>query len=938
MKKILILALSVILCLSVFSQSEVIWTVPQFPTIDDEVTVFFDASKGNAELANYEGDIYAHTGVITPESSHEGDWKHVVGNWGTADDRVLMTKIDDNSYTITFNITEFYGLLPGEEVLQLAFVFRSLDGSLAGRELDGGDIFTPVFSNDENLFVSRLSPKDYEILLEGDSLLIDIAVNQEIGVKIYDNNDLILETVTNNVTYKYLPMGKGDHELRYEFRSEEDSLFNASAFYVIDSTQSSEDPELALSNGVSVIDDVVYFQLHAPNKKFCFLLTELSDHEIDESFRMNQTVDGENFWIAIDRAQFSSQYISYQYFVEGDIAVADPYSELVFDPYNDWEIDPTGFEEILDDLPLPEEMPSGLFSIFNLDKEDYPWVVENFEGVENENLIIYETLIRDFLEDHSYSSLEDTLTYLKRLGVNAIQLMPISEFEGNRSWGYNPSFHMALDKYYGSPEQFKSFIDAAHQMDIAVIIDVVYNHVFSQSPLAQLYWDPINFRPSPDNPWLNVVAKHPFNVGYDVNHEYEGTKEWVKQTLSYWMDEYKIDGFRFDLSKGFTQKNSGSNSALMAQYDQGRIDILTDYANHIWSKNENAYVIMEHFADNVEERELSSLGMMMWGNESHQWAEAAMGYNSRLRSSDYSWRNFDGPNLIAYMESHDEERMAYKLLNFGNQNGSYDTRSAPILFRRIEAATTMYFSIPGPKMLWKFGELAYDYSINRCEDGSISEDCRLADKPITWDYLNNSDRQRLFDVNMAMAYLKDDLNLFSSDDFNLNDGDNFIKSIVINNEDISVVTVVNFNVEQEEVMLAFPFEGEWFEYFSETSVNVGLDGLIFKMKPGEYRVFTSKEVKLPIDAIHGELDIESQEMNFGLSPNPVMLGDQIEISGLPTPSVLDIYDVNGRLVFSDTFSIGVYQLPVNLNPGLYLIQSREEGLFDAKRLMVIDRN
>ena len=932
MKNFLLLISLIFVCWSIGAQSDLIWTEPTFPTIDDEVTIYYDASQGNGELSGFAEDVYAHTGVITTESSQPNDWKYVVGNWGQADDRVLMTRVDDDLYSITYTISDFYDLDPGVEVLELAFVFRSVDGSLVGRDQDGGDIFTPVFSSEDNIFVTRQSPGDFELIFEGDSLHFDLQLNQVLNIKIYDNDDLIIDALGDELNYKYVPTGQGDHQVRYEYRSEEDSLFQQSAFFVIDTNQVEEDPAVPIKNGTTVIGDEVYFQLHAPNKKYCFLLNELNNYTIDESFRMKRREDGERFWISIPLSQLGGSTSTYQYYVDGDVKIADPYAAIVLDPWNDWAVDLDGFEDFPE---YPEEMTSGIVTVLDTREQDYPWMLETFQGVENEDLIIYETLMRDFLEDHSYESLEDTLTYLKRLGINAIQLMPVSEFEGNNSWGYNPSFHMALDKYYGSPDAFRSFVDAAHQAGIAVILDVVYNHVFSQSPLAQLYWDQTNFRPSSDNPWLNVIAKHPFNVGYDVNHEYEGTKEWVKQTLTYWMEEYKIDGFRFDLSKGFTQRNSGSNSALMAQYDQGRIDILKEYADHVWSHNEHAYVIMEHFADNVEERELASYGMMLWANESHQFAEAAMGYNSNLRSSDYTWRNFDQPNLIAYMESHDEERMAYKLLNFGNQNGSYDTRTEPVLFRRIEAATALYFSIPGPKMLWKFGELAYDYSINRCEDGSISNDCRLADKPITWEYQENAGRARLFDVNRAMAYLKDELKLFKSDDFQLDDGDNFVKSIVINNEDNSVLTIVNFNVEQEEITIEFPFAGEWYEYFSQTSVNVGENGLDVKMAPGEYRIFSVNELDLPIEPIFGSINLVNQNNEFTISPNPVSSGGMVKISGLSDSTEFDVLDPIGRLVYSGVLTNGIFELPEELKQGLYFFQTKEESQIGPISLMVV---
>ena len=155
-----------------------------------------------------------------------------------------------------------------------------------------------------------------------------------------------------------------------------------------------------------------------------------------------------------------------------------------------------------------------------------------------------------FLASHSYVDLKDTLVYLKNLGINTIELMPVQEFENNNSWGYNPSFHMALDKYYGDPVQFKAFVNAAHEIGIAVVLDVVYNHAFGQSPLARLYWDAANFKPTLENPWLNPDARHPFNVGYDFNHESSYTKSFVKQVSEFWLEEYHIDGFRFDLSKG----------------------------------------------------------------------------------------------------------------------------------------------------------------------------------------------------------------------------------------------------------------------------------------------------------------------------------------------------------------------------------------------------
>lgn len=118
-------------------------------------------------------------------------------------------------------------------------------------------------------------------------------------------------------------------------------------------------------------------------------------------------------------------------------------------------------------------------------------------------------------------------------------------------------------------------MDKAHGMGIAVIFDIVLNHQLVSSLLVRMWWDAANNRPAANSPYFNIEARHPFNVGYDMNHESQATKDFVDRVTSYWITEYKADGFRFDLSKGFTQTNSGTNVGQWSQYDQSRINILT---------------------------------------------------------------------------------------------------------------------------------------------------------------------------------------------------------------------------------------------------------------------------------------------------------------------------------------------------------------------------
>ena len=141
--------------------------------------------------------------------------------------------------------------------------------------------------------------------------------------------------------------------------------------------------------------------------------------------------------------------------------------------------------------------------------------------------MIYETLIRDFTDEQTYNSLLGKLDYLDSLGINVIELMPINEFEGNLSWGYNPAYYFAVDKYYGSPDDLKNFVNECHNRGIAVVADVVYNHAFGSNGMARMYLE--NGNPSSENPWFNRTAPHTdYHWGYDFNHESKHTEYFLE--------------------------------------------------------------------------------------------------------------------------------------------------------------------------------------------------------------------------------------------------------------------------------------------------------------------------------------------------------------------------------------------------------------------------
>jgi len=585
-----------------------------------------------------------------------------------------------------------------------------------------------------------------------------------------------------------------------------------------------KDGVVFINNGTSAI-----VTLYAPGKKTVAVTGEFNNWSTTAS-AMKNTPDGNYWWIQLDNLNPNTEY-AYQFYVDGNLKVADPYCEKILDPDNDSYISAATYPNL---KAYPTGKTTGIVSVMQANQPVYSWKNTSFSRPDKNNLVIYELLVRDFTADHNYASTLAKLDYLIGLGINAIELMPVNEFEGNLSWGYNPSFYFAPDKYYGTKTALQNFIDECHGKGIAVIMDMVLNHSFGQSPMVQLYFD--GSKPTGSSPWFNVDAKHPFNVGYDFNHESAATKKFSKDVIKFWMQQYKIDGFRFDLSKGFTQKSS-TDDAQFRLYDAGRIAIWKDYNSYIKNIDPNFYVILEHFAEETEEKVLADDGMMLWNNLNHDMNEATMGW---LGGSNFQWGFYTNhgfaksENLISYGESHDEERLNFKNISYGNGSGSYMIKgNLATSLKREELIAAFLFSIPGPKMIWQFGELGYDVSIDF--------NGRTGDKPIRWEYFSDPNRKALYDAYAKFIRLKKNNSIFNTTSFtyNLAGGVKYIKLTEGSN---TVIVVGNFDVVTQAANIDFGGTGTWLDA-TGTSINLSSGTYTGNLAPGEYHIFSKTALK-----------------------------------------------------------------------------------------------
>lgn len=931
--KIFIRLLISFLILTINLVAQVLVSVPEFATEKDSIIIIFNASEGGQGLQGYTGDVYAHTGVNT----NVGNWQHVIESWGNNATQPKLIKIGTDLYTLAIGYPrQFYGVSNSSEIInEIALVFRSSD---ANRQTE--DLILPIFKSGLN--VSIITPSDENLLvLLNEQIDVVVKSADSDSLFLYLDDSLLTSTNTDSIGYSITVESERDRKIIARAVDISGNSVYDTVSYSVRGDVLIEDLPDGIIHGINYVDNTtVTLAFFAPNKEFIHLIGDFNNWKINSEYMMKRTSDNSIYWITLSGLTPNKEY-GFQYLVNGTLPLADPYTEKVLEKEDD-EIDNNTYPNLKD---YPNGLTNGSVSIFEINKIDYEWTASDYERPSKEKAVIYELLVRDFLDSHNYQTLIDTLDYLERLGINAIELMPVNEFEYNSSWGYNPSFYFAPDKYYGTENNLKRFIDEAHKRNIAVLLDVVYNHTFGRSPFVRLYASGDYGPPSAENFWHNQNPTHPYNVGYDINHESTHTKNLVKRILHHWITEYKVDGFRFDLSKGFTQKNSGNNVGLWGQKDDSRIAIWKDYFDYTNTLDPDLYFILEHFADNSEEKILSDYGMMLWGNMNHSYAQSAMGWiddNSSLDWGYYKSRGWSDPNLVTYMESHDEQWIMFKNLKYGRASGDYRVQDLNTALNRMKLIGAFFFTIPGPKMMWQFEELGFDIE--------LTESGRTDPKPIPWNYMNNPNRMNLYKTYSALMKLRNENEVFTSRGTNVSwdvGTGVYGRRMNLTHSSMKVTIVGNFNVVNLSMQPKFQSTGMWYDYFLGDSLNVTDINMNIDLEPGEFRIYTSIKLETPEEGITTDiLDTPVSVIeNYYLSqnyPNPFNHSTTINFA-IPTQSKvqLSVYNIIGEMVaelVNKEMSAGYYSVTFNassLVSGVYFYRLESNDFVETKKLVLL---
>lgn len=923
-------------------QAQVIsWQGGTNPDQNQSAVILFD--KSTTPLATYTGVIYAHTGVTLNGTP----WQNVKGSWGNNTTQPALTQVSGNIYRLdlTPTLQSFYNVSSGA-ITNVNIVFRNAQGNAQSADLVlnvgafQSSLTAPV--NGSNTLLS--AGQDFSVTAtntNGNANYTLQANGATINTFTGSNYAFTDVNVTQNKTYQLL-VNQGAFTFTYTFS------------VVVNAGTTTASMPVSLEDGINynTSDNTkATLVLTAPGKDFVYVAGSFNNYQPDSSFLMKRDPSNNKFWLELTNLTPGVNY-NYQYWVcdqtpttnsPAVVKTADPYSTLVLSNFDDPFIPASSYPNI----PAYPAGQQREVTVLRTGQTPYNWsnATLNFVKPNKDNLVVYEVLVRDFDANRNYQDIINRIDYFKNLKINAIHFMPVMEFEGNESWGYNTSFHMALDKFYGTADKFKELIDLLHQNGIAVILDVALNHAFGRNPMVRMWMkDPDGDgwgEPAADNPYFNEFSRHSYNVGSDFNHSSQLTRYYTKRVVKHWIEEFKIDGFRWDLTKGFTQNCSGNDEACTNGYHQDRVDVLREYVDYTWSLDPFHLAIFEHLGMDSEEQQWAnyrinenpSKGVMMWGELTAPYTKLIEGFSTGadITRMGHVSRGFNAKRLLGYPESHDKDRIMYSALTFGNGGGT-----SPVInnlnnaLYRMSAIGAISLLIPGPKMIWHFAPLGMNLSIFTCTNGTVNTDydtttgdCKLDTKPQPqWvnNWLGVPERAKIYNDWAKMIDLKLSNPVFNGDYSISPDGNNIRQRIYVFNNSLptsqlrNVVILANMSVASQGIRPDFPFTGTWYNLMDNTPVNVTSTTATITVEAGGFRVY-GNQPSLSNDQF-SKLDFVT------VAPNPTT-GTIMVNTNL---TAMEVYSITGQLVKSfDNVTMDREYSIEDLKGGLYVVRLVDEN-------------
>ncbi|MFP4100793.1 alpha-amylase family glycosyl hydrolase [Coleofasciculus sp.] len=538
----------------------------------------------------------------------------------------------------------------------------------------------------------------------------------------------------------------------------------------------------------------IEFQLFAPYNKSAVLKGCFSDWQ---DIQMEKGEDG-YFRTSVELEDGTYQYKfrvqSKSWFLEPDqlVDVTDPYATGVID----------------------DETQNGVMRIKDGQRivDTYTWQHDDTPLPQNHELVIYEMHIGDFSggEDDPYprgqfKHVVEKLDYLCELGINALQLMPMMEYPGDYSWGYNVRHFFALESSYGETEELKHLIDKCHSRGIRVIVDGIFNHSESEHPLTQIDHDY----------WYHHEPPHEFSWGpefnyehYDENLDIKPAWKFIGDVVRFWIEEYHIDGIRYDAAK------------QIENYDF--MHWITDQA-HKKAGDKPFYNVAEHIPETPSITNVDGPMDGCWHDSfAYCLKDHIFGDTfdlDRLKDAlDGKRQGFMGTvNIVNYLTSHDQERLMVELAD----HEIFDE----VAFKRIKFGVALLMTAVGIPLIL-MGEEFGEYKPLKPESSKLD-----------WTLLKNEESQGLLDYYKGLIRLrKENYALYGDNiDFFYEDPEAKVLGYIRwNDQGSQLIIIANFsdNFLEGYAVSQIPESGTWHEWTRDYDVEV-VEGTL-ELDLGEY--------------------------------------------------------------------------------------------------------
>jgi len=679
--------------------------------------------------------------------------------------------------------------------------------------------------------------------------------------------------------------------------------------------------------GPNWIDDTMFLAVYAPSQPAMKVIVTNpgTSGEDSDAFMMNKDPELEDtWWIQLDMP--NGQY-EYEYLLINGTRVADPLSRYLSNGRTRIEIGAGGISTA----------------------DDYEWQSSNYIRPSLDTLIIYELHVDDFAaQGNGQGTFEDVmnkLDHLKSAGINAIELLPVTDFPGTHSWGYDPHLISAVESNYGTPEDFKILVDAAHSRGMAIIMDIVWNHIRSSSPIWEIQPD-YNL-----NPYIKYHTELNPNETegswgmLDWDHFNSKTIEYINKVNKIWIEEYKIDGFRFDATR-------------MIGWDLSQPELgLPAWTTAILDLDPTIYQIAEHLPADpwlIDNTNLTSA----WHDSFHDilLSDAHNQFNSATTfmkrvvelheysnvGNAYANRN----QAVKYMISHDEQSILQEMVVFNN----YSIEEA---LERDKFYATIMFTSLGIPMLFQGQEFGLQTGWTDANNNGDYEE-KLQYRPVDWSLLDSEVGQSHLDHYSKLArFRKMNPAFYRGIFYDLwrYEAERVIvygyKDESEGNNNDQIVVIANFS-EYDRTINDVPFisAGDWYNVFdpgNDLTTNDGNYGEYF-ISAKTAMVYTNTEWQLSTDKFY---TVPKKYQIIELYPNPFngSLNIQFSITGV-TKAKIQIYDLSGRLLKVFKFKVNDHTKKrivwdaksdsgLDLPSGIYIVSLKTENELTNKKILYL---